>query len=134
LFVRCSTLDVNSPPALAAHKTAVARDLALLNLPPANWLASVKAPDNSDALDVAIVGAGMLGIAAAAALIFKGVRNIRLFDRASGAGGALPGHRSPHVAALDQGDIEGPQVHCDAAGIDDQKAVPVRSRRGHGLK
>ena len=76
-------MDVKSPPALAAHETAVARDLALLNLPPANWLASLKAPDGSDALDVAIVGAGMLGIAAAAALIFKGVRNVRLFDRAA---------------------------------------------------
>ena len=76
-------MDVNSPPALAAHDRAVARDLALLNLPPANWPASVKAPDGSDALDVAIVGAGMLGIAAAAALTFKGMRNIRLFDRAA---------------------------------------------------
>jgi FAD-dependent urate hydroxylase len=75
-------MDVNSPPALAAHDRAVARDLALLNLPPANWPVVVKVPDGSDALDVAIVGAGMLGIAAAAALIFKGVRNIRLFDRA----------------------------------------------------
>ena len=59
-----ASMDVNSLPALAAHETAVGRDLALLNLPPANWLASVSAPDGSDALDVAIVGAGMLGIAA----------------------------------------------------------------------
>jgi cation diffusion facilitator CzcD-associated flavoprotein CzcO len=75
-------MDVKSPTALEAHDRAVARDLQLLNLPPGNWPASVIAPDGRPALDVAIVGAGMLGIAAAAALIFKGVRNIVLFDRA----------------------------------------------------
>jgi FAD-dependent urate hydroxylase len=75
-------MDVKSPLALAAHDRAVARDLELLNLPPGNWPATVIAPDGRPALDVAIVGAGMLGIAAAAALIFKGVRNIALFDRA----------------------------------------------------
>src|SRR5262245_9092793 len=74
-------MDVKSPPGLAAHDRAVARDLELLNLPPGNWPATVIAPDGRPALDVAIVGSGMLGIAAAAALTFKGVRNIALFDR-----------------------------------------------------
>jgi FAD-dependent urate hydroxylase len=61
---------------LAAHERRVARDLALLNLPPANW------PEQKPGLvDVLIVGAGMCGIAAAAELIFKGVRNIRVVDR-----------------------------------------------------
>ena len=34
-------------------------------------------------LDVLVIGAGMCGIAAAAALSFKGIRNIRLLDRAA---------------------------------------------------
>ena len=61
----------------------VARDLEILNLPAANWPANVTAPDGSPVADVVVVGAGMNGIAAAASLIFKGVRNIRILERAS---------------------------------------------------
>ncbi len=75
------SLDLQA--AIAAHHDAVARDLERLNLPPLNWPAAVTAPDGSPALDVAVVGAGMLGIAAAAGLIFKGVHNIAVFDRAA---------------------------------------------------
>ncbi len=67
---------------LAAHEAAIARDLSLLNLPAANWPASVSGPDGAPALDVLVVGAGMLGIAAAAALSFKGIRNLQVLDRA----------------------------------------------------
>ena len=68
-------------PTLAAHEAAVRRDLDALNIPAREWTAPVVAPDGSRALDVAIIGAGMCGLAAAIALIFKGVRNIRVFDR-----------------------------------------------------
>lgn len=68
--------------ALVAHEAVVARDLSLLNLPAANWPATVPGPDGSPALDVLVIGAGMLGIAAAAALSFKGIRNLRVLDRA----------------------------------------------------
>jgi cation diffusion facilitator CzcD-associated flavoprotein CzcO len=74
---------------LAALEARVRRDLASLNLPPANWPARIPGPDGSDALDVLVVGAGMLGIAAAAALIHKGVRHLELVDR------ALPGREGP---------------------------------------
>ena len=70
------------PQGLALLEGRLARDLALLCLPPANWPAPVNGPDGLPVLDVAVVGAGMYGIAAAAALTLKGVRNVALLDRA----------------------------------------------------
>jgi len=67
---------------LAAHEAEVARDLDLLRLPPANWTAPVTGPGGEKVLDVLVVGAGMYGIAATAALTFKGLRNILMLDRA----------------------------------------------------
>ncbi|MCB4822884.1 FAD-dependent oxidoreductase [Roseicella aerolata] len=67
---------------LAVHERRVARDLALLGLPPANWPATVAGPDGEPALDVLVVGAGMYGVVAAGALLLKGVRNIQVVDRA----------------------------------------------------
>ncbi|WP_455925199.1 NAD(P)-binding domain-containing protein [Pseudomonas putida] len=58
-------------------------ELAYLKLPVAPWTP----PDEQ--LDVAIIGGGMFGIAAAVALVLKGVRNIRLFDNGA------PGRSGP---------------------------------------
>ena len=71
------------PAGLAALERQLARDLELLCLPPANWPAKVAGPGGAPMLDVAVVGAGMYGIAAAAALMLKGIRNITLIDRAA---------------------------------------------------
>ena len=67
---------------LAAHESDVRRDLARLNFPPANWPARIRAPDGSEAVGVLVIGAGMLGIAAASALVAVGVRNLEIVDRA----------------------------------------------------
>src|SRR3954452_21720979 len=67
---------------LTAHEARVARDLELLLLPPANWTAPPVGPAGEPVLDVLVVGAGMYGIAATAALTFKGVRNVLMLDRA----------------------------------------------------
>jgi cation diffusion facilitator CzcD-associated flavoprotein CzcO len=67
--------DAASDPALR-----VAADLKCLGLPPANWPATVAGPDGQPMRDVLVIGAGMCGIAAAAALIFKGVRNVAVVD------------------------------------------------------
>jgi cation diffusion facilitator CzcD-associated flavoprotein CzcO len=66
---------------LTEHEAIVARDLAMLGLPPRHWPATVTGPDGQPMLDVLIVGAGMCGIAAAIALQHKGVRNILVVDR-----------------------------------------------------
>ena len=61
----------------AAHDRRVARDLDLLRLPPTPWTAA----SLDGAPDVVVVGAGMYGIAAAAALVMKGIR-VLMLDRA----------------------------------------------------
>ncbi|MBI3516139.1 MAG: NAD(P)/FAD-dependent oxidoreductase [Proteobacteria bacterium] len=66
---------------LAAHERRVARDLELLGLPPRHWPATKPGPDGQPLIDVVVIGAGMCGIAAAAGLIFAGVRNIRVLDQ-----------------------------------------------------
>jgi cation diffusion facilitator CzcD-associated flavoprotein CzcO len=72
------------PATLPELEARLARDFAVLNQPLANWVS----PRNSEhgpipdgpTLDVAIIGAGMAGLTAAAALIRDGIPNIRLFD------------------------------------------------------
>ncbi|MBS0560787.1 MAG: NAD(P)/FAD-dependent oxidoreductase [Proteobacteria bacterium] len=75
-------MDAQPTPTDAAADLArrVASDLEYLCLPPPNWPAAVPGPDGKPMLDVLVIGAGMCGIAAAAALIFKGVRNIAVID------------------------------------------------------
>lgn len=65
---------------LARHEAQVKRDLALLGFPAKPWLHRRSGPAGEPVLDVAIVGAGMNGIAAASALLAKGIVNIALFD------------------------------------------------------
>jgi cation diffusion facilitator CzcD-associated flavoprotein CzcO len=66
---------------LLAHEARVRRDLEMLGFPAANWPAETTESDGLPVTDVVIVGAGMNGIAAAAALIFKGVRKVRILER-----------------------------------------------------
>jgi len=56
-------------------------DLAWLNLPAKPWVPA-RAEHGQRVLNVAVVGAGMLGLAAAAALRNIGVDNVQAFDRA----------------------------------------------------
>jgi FAD-dependent urate hydroxylase len=80
-LARDGTIDPG-PTGLAALEARLARDLTLLNQPAANWIDPRAHPVHGPALDVAIIGAGMAGLAAAFALIRQGVRNLRLFDAA----------------------------------------------------
>lgn len=66
----------------AAHDGRVARDLDLLRLPPPAWTDTAAGPDGAAAFDVIVIGAGMYGIAATAALVMKGIRNVAMLDRA----------------------------------------------------
>ena len=70
---------------LARHHQTVMRDLEMLGLPAGNWPATIEDLGGQPVLDVLVVGAGMNGIAAAGSLMFKGVRNIAVIERA-GAG------------------------------------------------
>ena len=66
---------------LAALETDLARDFARLNHPPAAWVPERAGPDDRPMADVAIVGAGMCGLAAAFALRRLGIARIRHLDR-----------------------------------------------------
>lgn len=66
---------------LAALEAEVARHLDYLDLPAKPWLTPSHDPSGRPILDALIVGAGMNGIAAAGALMFKGVSNIQVLER-----------------------------------------------------
>jgi cation diffusion facilitator CzcD-associated flavoprotein CzcO len=70
------------PASLDDLEQLLKRDFALLNLPPVNWVPPRPDGDRGAVLDVAIIGAGMAGLAAGFALTKLGIRNIRLFDAA----------------------------------------------------
>lgn len=71
------TADSTDAIGLIALEARLCEDLERLCLPAEDWLA--RSPDDT-VLDVAIVGGGMAGLAAAAQLWLLGVRRIRVFD------------------------------------------------------
>ena len=77
-------MNQSTPTGLAALEAAVRRDLELLNLPAKDWV-----PRRAGVTDVVVIGAGMNGIAAAGALLMRGIRNIRVLDAAQ------PGREGP---------------------------------------
>ncbi len=89
---------------LDAHERAVRRDLDRLGLPPRNWTATVAGPDGAPMLDVLVIGAGMSGIAAAGALTLKGIRNLRVLDRAA------PGIEGPWVTTARMRTLRSPKT------------------------
>lgn len=75
------TLSVDSPqPGLAALEARLRQDLAWLELPAKRWMPS-RTIDGQSVLDVAIIGGGMAGMAASAALNHVGI-DAPIFDRA----------------------------------------------------
>ncbi|WP_376097884.1 NAD(P)-binding domain-containing protein [Roseomonas sp. CCTCC AB2023176] len=57
-------------------------DLACLELPGKPWVPERAGPDGRPVTDVAVIGAGMCGLTAAAALRFLGIERLRVLDRA----------------------------------------------------
>ena len=66
----------------AALRARVAQDLEWLKLPVKRWTLPMVTRAGHPVHDVLIVGAGMFGLAAAARLLFKGVGDILVLDRA----------------------------------------------------
>ncbi|WP_431282320.1 NAD(P)-binding domain-containing protein [Humitalea sp. 24SJ18S-53] len=62
---------------LKALEARLAQDLSFLELPAKSWV-----PPRNGVADVAVIGAGMCGLSAAAALRLLGVDNVRVLDRA----------------------------------------------------
>lgn len=61
---------------LSLLEANLARELELIGYPPSPWVIS----DHSDVYDVAIIGGGMAGLAAAFALRRYGISNVMIFD------------------------------------------------------
>ncbi len=97
-------MDDARPDGLLAHERQVARDLETLGLPAANWPARRAGPDGEPALDVVVIGAGMNGVAAAASLLLKGVRNIRVLDRSE------PGREGPWLTSARMDTLRSPKT------------------------
>ncbi len=70
------------PIGLTALEQRLAQDLAYLELPAANWVP----PRGAAVRDVVVIGAGMCGLAAIAALMHAGIRNIVAYDAAPDGG------------------------------------------------
>ncbi len=73
---------MTEPKNLAELEAEYARQRQLLNLPPKTWMPVTTGPGSESVLDVAIVGAGLCGLVANAALEMEGITNVRLLDRA----------------------------------------------------
>jgi cation diffusion facilitator CzcD-associated flavoprotein CzcO len=71
----------SAPPGLAALEARLHDDLALLEWPAKPWVPP-RERDGRAVADVVVVGAGMCGLAAAAALRLLGVERVRVLDRA----------------------------------------------------
>ena len=70
------------PATLAELEARLRRDFEQLVLPPAkDWLEPRTHAEHGAVLDVAVIGAGMSGLAAAFALKCLAVRSLRIFDR-----------------------------------------------------
>ncbi len=76
------SLDTREPAGLEALEARLRRDLELLELPGKPWVPRREA-DGQQVTDVVVMGAGMCGLAAAAALRLLGIDNIRVLDRAA---------------------------------------------------
>lgn len=67
--------------ALAAHGRQVLVDLEKLQLPHRQWLPPGTTPEGAPLFDVVVIGAGMYGLAAAAALRLAGIQNVLVLER-----------------------------------------------------
>ena len=99
---------------LAALESCLAAGLARLQEPAPAWVPECRAPDGSVALDVAILGAGMAGLAAGFALKREGVARIALFDAADA------GAEGPWATYARMRTLRSPkQLAGPALGLDD---------------
>ena len=75
------TTSAPVPASLDELEALIARDLVLLQEPAGDWVPEHVHPELGPMLDVAIVGGGMAGLAAAFRLRRFGLRRLGIFDR-----------------------------------------------------
>ncbi len=93
--------DPAGPPAGSdVPAVRLARELALLDLPPRRW---TRLADSGAETDVLVVGAGMCGLAAAIALKLKGIHDVMVVD------GAEAGREGPWVTTARMETLRSPK-------------------------
>lgn len=70
------------PTTLAQLEADLARDLRIMNYPPAAWVPEIQANDGRPIADAIVVGGGMLGLTVAFALRRQGIARLRVLDQA----------------------------------------------------
>ncbi len=90
------------PTGLAALEARVREDFVWLELPAPAWVPP-RFADGQRVLDVAIIGAGMAGLAASAELRMLGIEHLQLFDQASA------GHEGPWVSYARMNTLRSPK-------------------------
>ena len=97
-------VDNSEPETLAALEARLRCDLAYLNYPPNNWVRP-SAPNGEDAVfDVIVIGAGMVGLASAFALMRNGISNIAVVDAAP------DGREGPWVTTARMRTLRSPKI------------------------
>lgn len=89
---------------LADLEARVRRDLSFLNYPPKNWVKPLRPGGEDETVDVAIIGGGMVGLAAAFALQREGIGNIVALDAAP------EGHEGPWVTTARMRTLRSPKI------------------------
>ncbi|ANF56663.1 NAD(P)-binding domain-containing protein [Halotalea alkalilenta] len=104
--------DYRAPSSLAQLEAQVARELSLLNHPPAAWVPERHMANGERITAVVIIGAGMCGLAAAFSLARQGISDIRIIDRAA------PGRTGPWLDYARMETLRSPKTLLGpAAGI-----------------
>ncbi|MGY9054170.1 MAG: NAD(P)-binding domain-containing protein [Alphaproteobacteria bacterium] len=98
------------PSTLAELETDLARDLAMLNYPPAPWVPESVSAVGEPVADVLIAGAGMLGLTVAFALKRQGIGRLRLIDSAP------VGHEGPWITYARMETLRSPK-HLDGPAM-----------------
>ncbi|MBL4739682.1 MAG: NAD(P)/FAD-dependent oxidoreductase [Sneathiella sp.] len=84
-------------------EATIVRDFSYINYPSDNWVKPRFSGSGEGALDVAIIGAGACGMAAAFGLISQGVRNLALFDQSA------PGQEGPWITTARMKTLRSPK-------------------------
>lgn len=107
-------MPFDPPAGLDALEARLAASLERLQEPASSWVPQTRAPDGTAALDVAVLGAGMAGLAAGFALKREGVARVVLFDAAA------EGSEGPWATYARMRTLRSPkQLAGPALGLDD---------------
>lgn len=81
----------------------IRRDLSAIEVPPAEWMRPLPAPDGRQALDVVVVGAGLSGLSIGFGLLRHRIDNFLIIDRSE------PGREGPWITCARMATLRSPK-------------------------